>query len=90
MYGEPDLAPELRQRLLVGLDFPFAEAGKLVTSFLPQLEKVLPLDDGAERSGNLDEVGVGNIWLHRAEMAHDRRIHPAEAKHRNRAQLRPA
>ena len=54
------------------------------------LEKVLPLDDGAELCRNLDEIGVGNLRLHRAEMTHDRRIHPAEAKHRNRAQLRPA
>ncbi|MDP2307656.1 MAG: DEAD/DEAH box helicase [Pseudomonadota bacterium] len=42
--GEPDLAAELRQRLIIGIEFPFAEARKLVTQFLPQLEKLLEVE----------------------------------------------
>jgi superfamily II DNA or RNA helicase len=41
---EPDLAAELRQRLIIGIEFPFAEARKLVTQFLPQLEKLLEVE----------------------------------------------
>ncbi|MDP2312483.1 MAG: DEAD/DEAH box helicase [Pseudomonadota bacterium] len=51
--GEPDLAPELRQRLIIGIEFPFAEARKLVTQFLPQLEKLLEVE---VRTGRLPKV----------------------------------
>ncbi len=42
--GTVDLSADLQQRLLVGIDFPFAEAHKLVTTFLPQLEVLLEVD----------------------------------------------
>ena len=61
-YAEPDLAPELRQRLVVGIDFPFAEARKLVTSFLPQLEKVLTVDVRTARLPALRTVPPRIVW----------------------------
>ncbi|MFN7142838.1 MAG: DEAD/DEAH box helicase [Myxococcota bacterium] len=68
-YAEPDLAPELRQRLIVGIDFPFAEARKLVTSFLPQLEKVLEVDVRTARLPKVRDVPPRLTWETRQDGA---------------------
>ncbi len=68
-YAEPDLAPELRQRLIVGIDFPFTEARKLVTSFLPQLEKVLEVDVRTARLPKVRDVPPRITWETRQDGA---------------------
>jgi len=60
--GEPDLAPELRQRLVIGIEFPFAEARKLVTSFLPQLEKLLEVEVRTTRLPKVRAVPPRLSW----------------------------
>jgi superfamily II DNA or RNA helicase len=60
--GEPDLASELRQRLVIGIEFPFAEARKLVTSFLPQLEKLLEVEVRTTRLPKVREVPPRLSW----------------------------
>jgi superfamily II DNA or RNA helicase len=71
-FGEPDLAPELRQRLVVGIEFPFAEARKLVTTFLPQLEQVLEVDVRTTRLPKVRTVPPRIAWDVRQDGAHVR------------------
>lgn len=62
MYGEPELAADLRQRLLNGIEFPFAEARKLVTSFLPQLERVIEVQVRTARLPKVRDVAPRIAW----------------------------
>ncbi len=72
--GEPDLAPELRQRLIVGIEFPFPEARKLVTQFLPQLEKLLEVEVRTTRLPKVRAVPPRLAWEARQDGARVRVI----------------
>lgn len=52
-FGEPDLDPVLRNRLVQGIPFAPEEAEKLVTDFLPRLRELLAVE---VRSSRLPEV----------------------------------
>ncbi len=52
-FGDPDLDPVLRQRLLIGIPFGVTEAERLVTEFLPALRKLLDVEVRSARLPDL-------------------------------------
>jgi superfamily II DNA or RNA helicase len=66
-YMEPELAADLRQRLIVGIDVPFAEGRKLVTTMIPQLEALLEVDVRTGRLPKVRDVPPRLVWESRQD-----------------------